>query len=472
MNYEAFIPVPLQLVREKGVYDSNAFRWTERHLQCIWFDERLRPRQLITREGEPVIVDSPGHWNLEAGPDFIDASLRIGNDQRRIRGDVELHVRPTDWDRHHHDRAGLYHRVALHVTYYAGPLPRANTTGMLHLSLCDALASVPSFCFDDIDLSAYPHAVMPTTPRPCCAALRDSAESWEELLRSAGRHRLRLKVERMRTRLAHMPDREQVFYEETMAALGYSHNAAAFRKIAQQLPLGSWNASGSPESGCAQLLGAANLLPDIEKAEDEESRLFVRRLWDSWWKHPLEIPPEEHIAVIRHGTRPHNAPARRLAAAAALFCGGDALFNKLSGISREPGKTWFDRINHALTARLDFDFWRWHLTATGKRQAAPAALIGTSRLSAIATNVVLPMLIAEQAAPESLAEHLPSEDLSAPMRETACALFSRDHNPALYATSGLCQQGLLQIYYDFCLPARTGCEGCLLAERLASQCKK
>jgi hypothetical protein len=77
--------------------------------------------------------------------------------------------------------------------------------------------------------------------------------------------------------------------------------------------------------------------------------------------------------------------------------------------------------------------------------------------------VILPLLYTEEEIPPELLTHIPTEDLSAPMRETAHALFGRDHNPALYATSGLYQQGLLQIHHDFCLNARAGCTRCALA---------
>jgi len=57
--------------------------------------------------------------------------------------------------------------------------------------------------------------------------------------------------------------------------------------------------------------------------------------------------------------------------------------------------------------------------------------------------------------------------VSAPMRLTALHLFGRDHNPAaFYADNGLLQQGLLQIYLDFCLNAGPDCEGCSLCQTL------
>ena len=57
---------------------SYSFPYSERHLQCVWFDSSLRPGNLVTDTGEQVIVENPGRWNLEAGPDFLDAVLIIG----------------------------------------------------------------------------------------------------------------------------------------------------------------------------------------------------------------------------------------------------------------------------------------------------------------------------------------------------------------------------------------------------------
>jgi hypothetical protein len=36
----------------------------------------------------------PGEWNLEAGPDFLNATLLLQPGARRVRGDVEVHVHP------------------------------------------------------------------------------------------------------------------------------------------------------------------------------------------------------------------------------------------------------------------------------------------------------------------------------------------------------------------------------------------
>jgi hypothetical protein len=67
-----------------------------------------------------------------------------------------------------------------------------------------------------------------------------------------------------------------------------------------------------------------------------------------------------------------------------------------------------------------------------------------------------------------LLHHLPPEDDNRFIRHTAHSLFGHDHNPALYRT-GLRQQGLLQLFHDFCLNSRECCGACTLPRALASQ---
>ncbi len=464
--YPLLLPTCQHQIHEPAIHYRTGFHWSERHLQCVWFDDRLRPPRLFTEDHESLVVESPGRWNLEAGPDFLDATIRVGPEQRRLTGDVEVHVRPSDWDHHRHDRAGLYRHVMLHVTYFATPaLSAGNASGMLQLALADPLAALRAFSFDDVDLSAYPHAVLPQTPRPCGLALRDTPDRWEPLLAAAGRHRLQCKAQRLRERLARLQDRNQLLYEETLAALGYKHNSAAFRRLAQHVPLHTWDASSPRIHPYARLLGAAGLLPDLARVQHEESQQFVRTLWDHWWHDPVQLPAGETITIIQHATRPTNTPVRRLAAAAALFHGPTPLATTLLAIPRTPGARWFADIAACLENRLAWDFWNGHLSLSRPRTSRPVALIGKTRLAALITNVILPLTEGEL--PAELLNHLPPEDISAPMRETAHALFGRDHNPALYATNGLYQQGLLQIHHDFCLNARAGCAHCALSAKLS-----
>ncbi len=466
-NYARLLPpTRVGAVGESTLAYAREIRWSERHLQCIWSDALLRPGRLTTTEREPVEVEDPGRWNLEAGPDFLDAVLRVGPERRRLAGDIEVHVRPGDWVQHAHGRDARYARVIAHVTYVpAAEAPAGLPPHCLRIALREALQANPAFTFDDIDLAAYPHAVLPSTPRPCAAALGDDPDRARALLAAAGSYRFEQRRLRLQSRLAAGgADHRQVFYEEFMAALGYKHNQAAFRRLAQALPLAAWPEGRPAEYHYARLLGAAGLLPPADAGRDSAARQFLRTLWDAWWREPVPMPePAVHWRL--EALRPANHPTRRLAAAAALFAAERdplAAFGRVAGGQSEA----LCVVIGERLRQLALAHWERRQSLTGPATSRRSVLLGATRVAAICTNVVLPLMAATGHLPNGVPS-LPAEDVSAPMRATAAHLLGRDHNPAIYQTDGLLQQGLLQVFHDFCLKAKAGCADCELAQNLA-----
>jgi len=461
--YARMLIVQPSSVLEPGVPYRSGFHWTERHLQCLWYDEHYRPPCFPLTGGETVRILDPGEWNLEAGPDFLNATLLIQPGDRWLRGDIEVHVHPSDWDAHGHQADPAYERVVAHVTWFSGPPPRSLPAHVLPLALAEPVTAMPGLSLDDIDLKAYPHAALPATPRPCEARFKNDPDRARALLAAAGHYRLQLKAARLRARLAQTGDRHQLFYEEVMAALGFKHNQTPFRLLARLLPVASLGVSR--ETAYARLLGAARLLPQPEAAADPESQRFIRTLWDLWWRESsAELP--DGVMWRLHNLRPQNAPVRRLAAAACLFSGMFTVRHELDRLPATGCAAWHAQALGCLTTRCDWPFWNNRLTLASAPERKATALLGASRAAAIVTNVLLPFAAAEDALPDGALDHLPPEDLSAPMRLTALHLFGRDHNPALYADNGLLQQGLLQIHLDFCLSAKPGCEACGLCAAL------
>ncbi|MEI7899614.1 MAG: DUF2851 family protein [bacterium] len=466
-DYARLLAAQLPAVYEPHTCYRAGFHWTERHLQCLWFDAHFRPDSFPLPGGETVTVLDPGQWNLEAGPDFLNATLLIQPGARQLRGDVEIHVHPSDWDTHAHHTDPAYAHVIAHVTWFSGPAPRTLPAGVCPLSLAEPVLAQPGLSLDDIDLKAYPHAVLPATPRPCETFLKNSPDRARMVLSAAGHYRLRAKSARIRARLEQTGNRAQTFYEEVMAALGYKHNQTPFRALARLLPAASLGES--LETAFARLLGTARLLPQPDAAPDKEGRRFIRTLWDLWWRESAETLPES-VTWTLHNLRPQNAPVRRLASAACLFSGMFSVLNELDRLSSEHGLRWFSQAQDCFESRCRWPFWNQRLAFSSVPDTSlTLALLGESRTAAILTNVVLPFYAAEEALPKGVLDHLPPEDLSAPMRLTALHLFGRDHNPARYADSGLLQQGLLQIHLDFCLTAKPGCDACALCTALAAQ---
>ncbi len=86
----------------------------EKLVRCLWFDQRWRPVPLCTLDGREITVHSPGRWNLQAGPDFQQASIAFV-DGARQRGDVEIHRYASGWIAHRHHLDPRYNDVILHV---------------------------------------------------------------------------------------------------------------------------------------------------------------------------------------------------------------------------------------------------------------------------------------------------------------------------------------------------------------------
>ncbi len=463
--YRALLQPGAGLVREA----PPDFPYTERHLKCVWFDPRLRPEALRSARREPVIVESPGQWNLEAGPDFLDAVLLVGPEKRRLTGDVEIHIRPADWRRHGHAANPAYRRLAAHITYFPGYLPAGELPpGAVQLALQPLLARDPGFAFEQLDIMAYPRAAPDLSP-PCGRRL----ETWDAsriglLLQAAGAERLRRKAERMASAMA-ARGAEQVFYEEFLCALGYKHNRQPFRELAARAPLAALReaAAGNVTAAYALLAGVAGLLPADAAASDPATRRYLRGLWDYWWKNrdAWEQCILPRGAWRLSSLRPQNHPLRRLMAAAWLFGGAadlPALWRRLA--DADAPRTALE----ILAAATDMDkawentYWRDRLAWGGARQDRPARLLGAARLAAVFLNVIAPFLeaLGRGYAPGFL-EQAPPEESNAAVRRTALALLGVAHSPQLYR-SGLRQQGLLQIGADFCLETRAHCADCRL----------
>ena len=451
----------------------RGFPWTERHLQCVWYDPGLRPRNLQTESGEPVEVEDPGVWNLEAGPDFLGARLRLGG--RRLAGDVEVHIHPRDWVQHGHSTDPRYHRVRTHLTYFPGALAAERLpAGAIQIALKNALAADPLFSFEVLDLAAYPYAVR-ATPAPCSLVLGAwDADRKSRLLEAAGEERLRRKAERLAAAMQEKGS-EQALYEEVLCAMGFKHNKRPFRRLAERVPVGALREAAGKDllSAYAVLGGVAGLLPSWPPSRwDQTTRSFLRDLWDRWWKKRAHwessILPNSSWRLS--GVRPANRPERRLMAAAFLFTQTQDVSTRWLALAAEHPDDCLARAA-AVLATPTGSYWDTRLTFGGRVQTRHTALMGDGLTRAILNNVFVPFLAASEArAPfeKGLLRQLPVETENQVVRQTALSLFGPDYPPSLLR-DGLRQQGLIQIFHDYCLNDRSRCADCSFPDFLAGR---
>ena len=86
----------------------------EEFIYYLW-ENRLLSFDLKTTEGDDVTIISVGNRNFDSGADYINARIKIGG--TFWAGQVEIHVRSSDWFKHNHHNDENYNNVILHVVY-------------------------------------------------------------------------------------------------------------------------------------------------------------------------------------------------------------------------------------------------------------------------------------------------------------------------------------------------------------------
>lgn len=98
----------------------------ERAIQRLWASGEVTG-PMLTAQGKEIKIISPGDWNRGAGPDFLGAEILV--DQQRQRGDIEIHLRCSDWEAHGHHRDPNFSGVILHAVLIPGIKPVQTASG-------------------------------------------------------------------------------------------------------------------------------------------------------------------------------------------------------------------------------------------------------------------------------------------------------------------------------------------------------
>ncbi|MEO9510794.1 MAG: DUF2851 family protein [Flavobacteriaceae bacterium] len=84
-------------------------------LHFIWRCGKLQGLPLTTTTSEHIAIRKPGTLNKYAGPDFFNAVIEVGG--QLWAGNVEMHLKSSDWYAHHHETDDNYNNVILHVVW-------------------------------------------------------------------------------------------------------------------------------------------------------------------------------------------------------------------------------------------------------------------------------------------------------------------------------------------------------------------
>jgi hypothetical protein len=318
------------------------------------------------------------------------------------------------------------------------------------------------------------HAFPESLVGQCSAPLRGlPPEKLAELLRQAALVRLHGKALRLQAR-ARQAGWDQALWEGWLRALGYKHNVWPMQRLAELRPrIAPPKTELTPLALQARLLGIGGLLPNELTRQQASTDAYLRRLWDFWWR---EREAFSDCAMPRavwqfHALRPANHPQRRVALAAHWLVKGD-LSTQLEKWGA--GQAEESNLPASLLEKLQVthdDFWSWHWTLRSNRQAKSQPLLGATRVTDLAVNVILPWLWGRAAETKNETAQLEIERryFSWPRAEDNAVLrLARQRllgnaSPASLAGAAA-QQGLLQIVRDFCEHSDALCSNCQFPE--------
>jgi len=426
---------------------------SEIELQARWFSGEFG-REFRTLDGRAVRVIQFGVWNREAGPDFAEAAISIDGGEP-LRGAIELDLDARDWERHGHATNAAYEEVVLHLFFQSG-----GPGGARAFSRTLSNRAVPQV---QLDLGAVagppPNPTPLAAPGRCVAPLRDlDLATVRGVLEGAAQFRLRRKAARL-ARLREAHGDEEALYQALAETLGYKPNKLPFALLSQRAPVRVLRRTGEID---ALLFGVAGFLkPEDFPAAAPATRAYLRGMWERWWALRAEWEGLTVPAKLwkQGGQRPVNHPQRRLAALAAMVRQWPKV--RAAAEECEPANV------RKLLGGLRDEYWEHHYTVRSGASGSAMALIGASRVTEMLANVFYPWAILERPEKWEGYRALGAELSNRRVKVAAARLFATDGRQAELLKSAAMQQGLLQVYEDFCMQDESDCAACLFPRQVA-----
>ncbi len=468
-SYSRLIAQSIENVAEK---EHPYHLVTERHVQALWMEQKYI-KGLALSTGETLEVLSPGIWNVEAGPDFRKAHIRIG--KKEYFGDIEIHLNDESWYYHHHHNDERYNQVILHVSVWKPrqPLPILNIANRsiltLHLEpfLTIPLARIAQL----IDLELYPYKKFIGSGK-CAQELFNSLnnESIVNLFQKAAEWRLEQKLRYLQLRVL-QTDRQLA--AGIAMALGYKNNAESFLGLYQEMCDESFL---NEENALAWLMRKCGFFNE-----------YFSKLWGKshYYQHlkvyadKLNIPSNVHLALNQ--IRPLNHPVRRLVYFVKMYF-DPGLFSLKSSLKLTWDLSWrechhkkkwkpFFEACLALIPSYQDNYWNSHYLFERESRTETLTLIGNDLKREIVINILLAILKNDLNAEDYIElEAFKSFYSSLTASKTGKSKylthrFFGDTSKGSILNKADMEQGAYQLHHDFCVHFEASCEGCPFVKR-------
>lgn len=394
----------------RPAYEQGGSRLSEADLSRIWERQTFPPEAMTAAGGIRLRVIYRGRRGHGAGPDFRDAI--VAAPYGLLEGDVELHLRSSDFRRHGHHLDPAYDGVALHVVMHndrGGDTTLGNGRRIPVVALGDWLHARSGQILSWL-------CQHPGWQEPCRSATeRLGVGETARTLDRLGDIRFRAAAASFAKRLAGGEDPDDAAWRGILDALGYGGHRERFQRLAEALP---WSHLSLRLEGKA---------PSARRREA---------------LHALSAADAGAVAEPARGSlRPANRFERRLEGAAALAGRWPAgvLVPALPALRLEPTAGACELL----------------------RLLIVPGVIGRSRAIEIAANALLPLLDAlENGRSERTSERVYAL-LSLPARYGPVRHLHEAVESAAIEVNARRQQGMLYLLKNYC--TQGGCGRCPLS---------
>ena len=356
----------------------------EQLLHYVWRHKLFPLRELQTSDGLLVEVIDPGLHNRDAGPDFFNAKVRIGS--TLWVGNVEIHMKSSDWYLHGHDRDRNYDNVILHVANVLDTeVMNSNGEYLKQLQL-DIPEQVKAHYDELLRTENYP---------PCYQVIPDLsslvAHAWMAALQT---ERLERKTEDIHRRVEQCNGSWEDAYFVTLARnYGFGINNEAFEQWARGIPL---SAVAHHRDDLFQIeaifMGQAGLLeleaiPDYYQKDALNEGYFAKlRNEYLYLAHKFSMTPMDYKLWRFLRLRPQNFPHIRISQLANLY------YQRKAGLSQLVECESLEQLKALFSSQVT-PYWETHYTF-GSTSAKNEKHLAYGSLNLLIINTAIPMLFA------------------------------------------------------------------------------
>jgi hypothetical protein len=348
----------------------------EDFLHHIWNKGAFNANDLHTHDGEKIRLLHKGYYHQDAGPDFTGATIE--REGLKWHGNVEIHLKSSDWLKHGHQTDPTYESVILHVVWqHDRAIFYADGREIPTLEL--GVLVEPNYLKKYEDLSCNLNHI------PCKGLINDLSQNLvQEQLKQDGIERLEQKSRQVLQLLQkHGNDWETVFRSMLFRSAGMRVNANPMEQLGALIDIRLVEKERQLEQTEALMFGISGLLKAV-KHEDSYTRMLNERFTFLKHKYGLEPMLAGQWKYLR--MRPYNFPDMRMAQMAALFTSYPRLFQHLRPLfGAEELKSI---LCHPCT-----DYWNNHYRL-GEESGRHSAQMGERALDLLLINAIAPCLYA------------------------------------------------------------------------------